>query len=297
MQDRAPIGLYGLPSFLNHSCAGNAHRYFYGDLIMVYAVEDIRRGEVVTIEYLPAGGDINRQGRFQMSFGFQCTCPMCVEQSRNPSVREREDIWFQFQAVAQRDNTRTNLMEMERLIQQLEATYHDDKYRVNLAWALSTIADWYVTWKEHKKAVLAFRKALTYCTTSSPDGIARVVWCVKIARLAWNSVNDEFVIPAKLTMLDLIRVYTGASEKIFFEVWLPALTAWEEPDTIDLIEPLVSVPREADLRERGRHDASTGRPDFASRRHTKGPMTNRVFSLISTVKSSSAIIPQLTAKV
>jgi hypothetical protein len=36
---------------------------------------------------------------------------------------------------------------------------------------------------------------------------------------------------------------------MFFEVWLPALTAWEESNTIDLITPLASVRREADLRE------------------------------------------------
>jgi hypothetical protein len=211
---------------------------------MVYAVENLRQGEEVTIEYLPAGDDIHRQGRFQMSFGFQCSCPMCLEQARNPSVPEREAIWSQIEALAQRDYTRADLIEMEGLIQQLEATYHDDKYRVNLATALSIIADWYVHWLEHKKAVLAFQKALALSTTSSPAGISLVVWCAKMTCL-----NDEFVIPGKKTMLDLVRVYSGASETVFFEVWMPALIAWEDTDEVDLIEPLVSVKREADLRE------------------------------------------------
>jgi tetratricopeptide (TPR) repeat protein len=247
IEDRLPIGLYGLPSFCNHSCAANANHHLYGDLIMIYAVEDLARGEEVTIDYLAAGHDIHRQARFQRSFGFQCSCPMCLEQSHNPFMPQREAIWCQIEAIVQREYTRSDVPEMEELIEQLETTYHDDKYRVNLAAALSTIADWYVRRKEHQKAILAFQKALACSATRSPVGILRVVWCAKMMRLAWDSVNDEFVIPAKRAMLDLVRVHAGVSDQVFYDVWVPALIAWEDTHELDLILPLTSIECEADL--------------------------------------------------
>jgi hypothetical protein len=42
--DESPAGLWILPSFINHSCLQNSYRIFYGNLLMVYAIQDLKKG-------------------------------------------------------------------------------------------------------------------------------------------------------------------------------------------------------------------------------------------------------------
>jgi hypothetical protein len=216
--------------------------------MMVFAVTDLRQGEEVTIEYLTAGEDIDRQSRYRMSFWFECNCPMCLEQARNPSIDERREIWRRIPPLLNRSPTTAAIAGLEQLLQRLEATYHADKYRVNLAPGLSILGNWYFAYSEHMKAILAFQKALSCCTTSSPEAVGRILWYANIMYLAIHSVNDRYVIPAKKAMLDLVRVYAGVPAKVFTEVWVPVLAEYEVTSIFQSVGPLLSIEIEADLR-------------------------------------------------
>jgi hypothetical protein len=175
---------------------------------------------------------------------------MCVEQSRNPSVDERMAIWRRIPELQPKSPTRSVIHELEELVRQLNETHHNDKYRVLMAEVLENIADRYVKLSEDKQTILAFRKALTHCTSTSPVGLFRINWCARIMGLARQSGNDEYIIPAKKTMLDLVRVYAGAGADVFGEVWVPALLVHEDDNMMDLIIPCFDAETDADLREK-----------------------------------------------
>jgi hypothetical protein len=245
-----PLGICHLASYLNHSCVANANRCYYGDLMMVYALEDVPRGKEITIEYLPASTDLRRQGRFQISFGFTCDCQMCLEQAQNPSVDERIRICARIEQVLQREAVQADIAELEELLRQLSATYHNEKYRVNMAFPLSELADRYFRFLPlgHLKSILALEQALEYCTSISPMGLPRITFCTRIMCLAFSSVNDEHLIRAKKKMLDLVRVYAGVEPNVFRKIWVPAILAYDPIGSM-LETGIQSFDAENDLRK------------------------------------------------
>jgi len=46
------VGLWLLPSFVNHSCCPNARRLHVGDYLIVHASRDLKAGEEITFAYL-----------------------------------------------------------------------------------------------------------------------------------------------------------------------------------------------------------------------------------------------------
>jgi hypothetical protein len=58
--DNQVTGLWHLPSFLNHSCVANASVDFLGDMLFVFAKEDIGKSDEITINYF---GDNKRVSR------------------------------------------------------------------------------------------------------------------------------------------------------------------------------------------------------------------------------------------
>jgi hypothetical protein len=174
---------------------------------------------------------------------------MCLEQERHPSVDLRKRIHSDIQRLLRMAQfTFTVLAQIDNARQQLEDTYHNDKYHVTLAMPLTIIADEYFHGKEHKKAVLCSRNALTYCTSISPVSLARIVWYAKIMFLAYNSLNDSYILPARTAMLDLVRVYAGAQADVFFEIWVPALGGMDAKAIFDLITRRLPVDKEADFK-------------------------------------------------
>lgn len=67
-------GIFLRASFLNHSCAANAVAAFIGDLIIIHASKNIKKGEEITIAYGPR--ELNFQKKLQ-KYGFVCTCAHC----------------------------------------------------------------------------------------------------------------------------------------------------------------------------------------------------------------------------
>jgi hypothetical protein len=246
--DCLPMGLYDLPSYLNHSCVAHAVFFFYGDFIMIHAVTNLARGEEVTIEYLPASDDMDRQQRFEVSFWFDCDCAMCLEQSRNPSIEQRKEICARIDDVIKREGTPANIRELEGLRLQLEETYHNDKYRVNLFDPLSALAEWYEDLKEYKKAILAHQKAITHCTSITPIGIQRILNFGTILSLAYQSACDEYVLPAQKSMLNVARVYAGVPEDVFIQVWIPALSKCKDTLRLNFLRLLFPIKSEEQLK-------------------------------------------------
>ncbi|KAG6476720.1 methyltransferase FGSG_00040-like [Zingiber officinale] len=87
------IGLWLLPSFLNHSCSPSARRQHIGDHAIVHAARDLRAGEEVTIAYFDVLSPIDDRRTSSRRWAFECRCERCdFEDSAlfGPKMREME---------------------------------------------------------------------------------------------------------------------------------------------------------------------------------------------------------------
>lgn len=87
------IGLWLLPSFLNHSCSPSARRQHIGDRLIVHAARDLRAGEEVTIAYFDVLSPLDDRRTASRRWAFECRCERCdFEYSAGfrPEMRELE---------------------------------------------------------------------------------------------------------------------------------------------------------------------------------------------------------------
>ncbi|KAL7267546.1 hypothetical protein RUND412_009864 [Rhizina undulata] len=91
-------GIWHLPSFINHSCLGNARPAFIGDLFVLRAVEDIPAGDQVFICYTNGeSGYVERSAVLKEKFGFNCQCRRCIHEASQPPelLAKRESLVVQ----------------------------------------------------------------------------------------------------------------------------------------------------------------------------------------------------------
>ena len=71
----------------------NATRIFHGDLMMVYALSDIKKGREITIAYHnPDDRYVKRARHLQRSYGFTCDCALCKLERKDPKQEERNAL-------------------------------------------------------------------------------------------------------------------------------------------------------------------------------------------------------------
>ncbi|KAK9774394.1 putative SET domain-containing protein [Seiridium cardinale] len=77
----ASAGLFTRASLVNHSCIPNAARSFLGDLIVLRAAKDIKKGQEITLAYVsrnfPGLNLKTLQEMITEGFGFSCKCGLC----------------------------------------------------------------------------------------------------------------------------------------------------------------------------------------------------------------------------
>lgn len=71
------VGLWLLPSFINHSCCPNARRLHVGDYLIVHASRDLKAGEEITFAYLDPLSPLNKRKEMSVTWGIHCKCKRC----------------------------------------------------------------------------------------------------------------------------------------------------------------------------------------------------------------------------
>ncbi|RDX62857.1 Set5, partial [Mucuna pruriens] len=71
------VGLWLLPSFINHSCCPNARRLHVGDYLVVHASKDLKAGEEVTFAYLDPLCGLSKRKEMSVNWGIHCKCKRC----------------------------------------------------------------------------------------------------------------------------------------------------------------------------------------------------------------------------
>ena len=87
-------GLWHLPSFFNHSCVPNASSDFLGDMLFVFAKQDIHKNEEININYFDYNKILSYEDRCECieEYGFKCDCRLCELDSRDKQLQRRENM-------------------------------------------------------------------------------------------------------------------------------------------------------------------------------------------------------------
>ncbi|KAF2703053.1 TPR domain protein [Pleomassaria siparia CBS 279.74] len=113
------VGVYHLPSRINHSCIPNVH-YEYNPAIRrgtFHAVRDIERGEEVLMSYINGGSRIRkwRQPRLDL-WGFVCQCAACRNDEEGRKREDRRKEMFDLdQKLAKQSAYGTEMTAMQAL--------------------------------------------------------------------------------------------------------------------------------------------------------------------------------------
>ncbi|KAG0489043.1 hypothetical protein HPP92_007854 [Vanilla planifolia] len=88
-KDSCSVGLWLLPSFVNHSCCPNARRLHVGDRVVVHASRDIKSGEEITFAYFDVLQPLGQRREMAKRWGFLCSCARCrFEETREKDLAE-----------------------------------------------------------------------------------------------------------------------------------------------------------------------------------------------------------------
>ncbi|KAL0926014.1 hypothetical protein M5K25_004395 [Dendrobium thyrsiflorum] len=83
------VGLWFLPSFVNHSCCPNARRLHVGDSMVLYASRDVKEGEEITFAYFDVLWPLDERREMARRWGFLCSCKRCTfEEERELELGE-----------------------------------------------------------------------------------------------------------------------------------------------------------------------------------------------------------------
>ncbi|XP_066357652.1 methyltransferase FGSG_00040 [Miscanthus floridulus] len=82
------VGLWVLPSFINHSCHPNARRTHIGDHAIVHASRDIKAGEEITFPYFDVLVPVSKRREAAKAWGFECKCDRCRFEAEDSILRQ-----------------------------------------------------------------------------------------------------------------------------------------------------------------------------------------------------------------
>lgn len=128
--------LYGMGSYINHSCLANAHKVFIADMMLLRAVRPITAGEEITLSYISPLEE-KRQQYLRGVWGIECQCALCVAErsdgAKTTQTRQKASVEFVGKNLMP-DVTKATppsnktMQRAKTLMQQVEATYDGEAY-------------------------------------------------------------------------------------------------------------------------------------------------------------------------
>ena len=121
----APTALYPeYPSALNHSCLSNCTYTFLSSVFLLRARVDIAPGEELVDSYVDAADQLEVRAAKLAAHGFECACPLCVEERQAGAKVRRRRIELVRRAEEElAEPRRMGLDELGRIVSELEQTY------------------------------------------------------------------------------------------------------------------------------------------------------------------------------
>lgn len=214
-------GLWILPSFINHSCLANTFRVFYGDVMMIYAVEDLKKGTEITCSYLDPFANYKARLKVMESFHFVCNCDLCVLDRSDIFYDRRIEIfnkgYVELRIIMLNANPHTIMKAFDMgkvFVDNLRNTYKKrNKYQLELFRAISLLANIYQVIGDFKKAASLLNEATEICNNSlSYMGMHAQI---KEAECYKQCNNLKLAKKTLKKAFELNRIKTGADVKLF----------------------------------------------------------------------------------
>jgi hypothetical protein len=205
-ENMSSAGLWILPSFINHSCAANALRVFYGDVMMIRATQDLRAGEEIVISY--RGCDPERRKILKEKWGIECDCAWCKEEKTTPpgALQRRDTLITNMPQKRQGHAKSSNLA---RWVKNLDATYRPkDRFRIVMIHPLICLMKAFMEEGKANEAIATGRRVLQILPiTSFP--FENIEVRMMIAQLQFQSGNTDEAKETLIEMLDIWWQFAG----------------------------------------------------------------------------------------
>lgn len=175
------VGVWIEPSFINTDCLHfNCIYCDYGDVLLVRAVRDIKKGDEILVTYTKARYSyLARKSLLLQMYGFECVCQLCQYQSKeDPDLMQRRGVLLEY-FRGKVSAFRLSLDEVEEKINELESLCVDspDIFRKHYMFTPSyVLAMAYADTHEFRKStelleVLAMNPELNLTTMFGPYGL------------------------------------------------------------------------------------------------------------------------------
>jgi hypothetical protein len=149
-------GVWIYPSFINHSCVGNVNRVFYGDVMMIRALRDLRAGEEIELSYV--GNSSDRREKLLKAWSINCNCAWC-QQDNATSLRALNQRKYLLEHRPAEKNRKSVVL--ERWVRELNATYKPgDQFRLDITTPLITLMSAYMTEGKRRETIAIGRQFL-----------------------------------------------------------------------------------------------------------------------------------------
>ena len=133
-------GIWIRASYLNHSCTGNVLRACIGDLMILRAVQPVRKGEELLHSYVPTLNELPDRDESLGKFGFTCLCELCeMQRATSEQELERRQKAVRCFQKFERQGRETGLVrpgllisQARKLLKAIRKTYSNPKYCVDL---------------------------------------------------------------------------------------------------------------------------------------------------------------------
>lgn len=160
-------GLWILPSFFNHSCVANAYRTFYNDVIIIFAIKDIKKNEEIYISYFSEFISLKERSTKLSFYKINyCKCKLC-ELDRNDKFFEKrlklyeEDKKQAYSMIASSKPEAFNFI--IDYFNKIEKLYRNrGEYQLMLIIPANILAQMYMLKNEYEKAIQLLEKFENY---------------------------------------------------------------------------------------------------------------------------------------
>lgn len=164
-------GLWAHASYMNHSCVPNTAKSFIGDMLISRAVRDIAADEELCQNYTSVKAQCGRRQAGFQSWGFKCTCALCVGEAKSTAEAEerRTQLLSQIEKFAKKKPPKSMMAEatirsMERMTKELEDMHEAEVYvglpRLTLIYPTMWLLEAYKGRKNHAKVVASATRVL-----------------------------------------------------------------------------------------------------------------------------------------
>uniref|UniRef100_A0A914P1I9 SET domain-containing protein n=1 Tax=Panagrolaimus davidi TaxID=227884 RepID=A0A914P1I9_9BILA len=186
--------LFILPSYFNHSCLANAHRTFYGNIMVIHANMDIKKGDEICLAYISPMEDFSVRKKTLNKWGFTCLCKLCELDSKDKYCEKRNKMVKEFGEYV-RNNFPTTfspsailslkniITEGEKVLKEVRKSYDDRKeFRTKLIDVLILLSHQYFTLDspkgiEYGEEVLTLMDNSLNCAKSIPQAYVNLAAC------------------------------------------------------------------------------------------------------------------------